>query len=85
MRYVDRREEIYTPKVGDFIYADGELRVIVYDKLDEQYQALYVTGAEAFKSIGNSEETIERLVHFYRVDYDDFELIPNSRMMLVRD
>lgn len=70
-------------KVGDFIFADGELRVIFMDG-NGKYRTIYVAGKDAFNGSGTVENSIEILVGFYKESYDDFELIKSEEMQLVR-
>lgn len=70
-------------KVGDFIFADGELRVIFRDS-NGKYRTIYVTGKDAFNGRGATEDTIEELIESYKEGFDDFELIKSEELQLVR-
>lgn len=84
MKFINKTiENKNIAEVGDFIFADGELRVIFRDG-NGKYRAIYVTGEEAFDGSGTTEDTIEILVGFYRESYNDFELIKSEEMQLVR-
>ena len=84
MKFINKTiENKNIAEVGDFIFADGELRVICRDG-DGRYKTIYVTGDDAFCGSGSIEDTIEILVGFYKESYDDFELIKSEEMQLVR-
>lgn len=83
MKFINKTINKNVAKVGDFIFADGELRVIFMDG-NGKYRAIYVTGKDAFNGSGAVENSIEILVGFYKESYDDFELIKSEEMQLVR-
>lgn len=87
MRYIDERiEGKKKAEVGDFIFATGELFVIykTYRQGKNVYQALYVTGSDAFDGAGITEDSLEEVVDYFK-RYDDFELIKSEEMKLVRE
>lgn len=84
MIYIDKRIKEDSAKVGDFIYANGELRAIVFNKTLDRYQSLYVTGEEAFSKVGDTAGKIEDIVEFYRA-FEDFQLIKSEEMKLIRE
>ena len=83
MKFINKTINRNIAEVGDFIFADGELRVIFRDG-NGKYRAIYVTGKDAFNGSGTVENSIEILVGFYRESYNDFELIKSEEMQLVR-
>lgn len=83
MKFINKTINRNIAEVGDFIFADGELRVICRDS-DGRYKTIYVTGKDAFNGSGTVENSIEILVGFYKESYDDFELIKSEEMQLVR-
>lgn len=87
MIYTDeRKQEKREAKVGDFIFAGGELRVI-WEGLDSGktvFKAIYVTGCEPFCGAGSVDTSIEEMIEFYKGNYEDFELIKADEMELVR-
>ena len=83
MKFINKTINKNVAKVGDFIFADGELRVVFKDG-NGKYRTIYVTGKDAFNGSGATEDTIEILVESYRESYDDFELIKSEEMQLVR-
>ena len=83
MKFINKTINKNVAKVGDFIFADGELRVIFMDG-NGKYRAIYVTGKDAFNGSVAVENSIEILVGFYKESYDDFELIKSEEMQLVR-
>lgn len=84
MKFINKTiENKNVAKVGDFIFADGELRVIFMDG-NGKYRTIYVTGKDAFNGSGTVESSIEILVGFYKESYNDFELIKSEELQLVR-
>lgn len=85
MKYSDKRNR-KEAKAGDFIYADGELRVIHKTCVNGavSYEAIFVTGSRYFEGSVVVENSIEELVGFYKRMYVDFELIRADEMELVR-
>lgn len=84
MKFINKTiENKNVAKVGDFIFADGELRVIFMDS-NGKYRTIYVTGKDAFNGSGTVESSIEILVGFYKESYNDFELIKSEELQLVR-
>lgn len=84
MKFINKTiENKNVAKVGDFIFADGELRVIFMDS-SGKYRTIYVTGKDAFNGSGTVESSIEILVGFYKESYNDFELIKSEELQLVR-
>lgn len=83
MEFINKTINKNVAKVGDFIFADGELRVIFRDSYGK-YRTIYVTGKDAFNGSGRVENSIEILVGFYKEGFDDFELIKSEEMQLVR-
>ena len=83
MEFINKTINKNVAKVGDFIFADGELRVIFRDS-NEKYRTIYVTGKNAFNGSGVTEDTIEEIIELYEKEYNDFELIKSEEMQLVR-
>lgn len=89
MKYSDMRnikEEKNVAKVGDFIFAGDELRVIHKTCINGAvvYQAIFITSSGAFDGSGNMESSIEELLSCYKEVFSDFELIKADEMELVR-
>lgn len=84
MKYIDNLKKEFTlnPKPGDFIYANGLLRVII--KTDKRYRTLFITGEYAFSERGNAADSIESLISWYRRNCEDFEFISSEEMTLIR-
>ena len=83
MEFINKTINKNVAKVGDFIFADGELRVIFRDG-NGKYRIIYVTGKHAFNGRGVAEDTIEELIESYKESCSDFELIKSEEMQLVR-
>lgn len=84
MKFINKTKiEKVEAKVGDFIFANGNLRVI-YKESEFEYRAIYVTGEYAFDGEGLSKDTIDEIIEFYRDTCEDFELIKSEEMQLVR-
>lgn len=89
MKYIDERSKKNCEaevKVGDFILANGDLRVICerYENDETIYNTVYLTGTSPCKGFGLVSHSIEELVEFYKKNYDDFELIKSDEIKLVR-
>lgn len=87
MIYTDeRKQEKINAKAGDFIYADGQLRVIwaTTENGKSKFKSIYVTGNGSFNGDGTVEDSIEDMINFYKRHYEDFELIKSEEMELVR-
>lgn len=88
MKYIDERVEgKKEAEVGDFIFADGDLRVIWEGREDGKpvFKTIYVTGTEPFLGCGLGETSIDELVKYYKESYDDFELIKSEELKIVRE
>lgn len=83
MKFINKTINKNVAKVGDCIFANGELRVIFRDG-NGKYRTIYVTGKDAFNGSGVTEDTIEEIIELYEKEYNDFELIKSEEMRLVR-
>lgn len=88
MRYIDKsnvEEKKVIAEVGDFIFADGDLMVIVKTYTPNiKYRAIILTGEDAFDGAGVTADSIEGVVSCLE-EYEDFELIKSDEMKLVRE
>lgn len=83
MKYKDSRiKKEVEPQVGDFIYGNGVIRLIISP--DDGKYAVAILSGYCGGHVGGIHDSIEDLIEYYRSILPDFELIKSEEMTLIR-
>lgn len=77
-----QKDKNINAKVGDFIFVDGSLRLIIeYGGL---FRTICLDGSNPCWGFGMSMDSLEELLCWYKAKYENFELIKSDEITLVR-
>lgn len=83
MKYKDSRiKKEVEPKVGDFIYGNGVIRLIISPD-DDKYSVVLLNGNYA-GNVAKIYPSINDLIEHYKSIFPGFELIKSEEMTLIR-
>ena len=83
MEYKDNRiKKEVEPKVGDFIYGNGVIRLIISPD-DDKYSVVLLNGNYA-GNVAGIYPSINDLIQHYKSIFPGFELIKSEEMTLIR-